>query len=325
MQENGRRVCLRLTLTVPLVLGSGSAGSGDNACVGSAREGLLQALKDPGWDERTRGVQALVSCGADAVPVILEALKDPDWRSREAVGRAAAELGPVARPAASALAAALEAGRRDKSLMCESLATALGAIGPTPEGVAALIDMLDHPDRSFRNADPAAEAAMNSLARIGAPAIPALMSHLEWNPEGFNEDWEALARMGPVAVPSLVEALKAGGGFRAQGAINALGMMTPPPNSALPALVSALSSPDFGIRVGAVLAVSRFGPAAEEAVRALMRLLDDPDIGGAAAEALGNIGPRARAAVPALKTALGSSTLSLRLAASGALKKIEGK
>jgi hypothetical protein len=35
---------------------------------------------------------------------------------------------------------------------------------------------------------------MNSLARIGAPTIPALMSYLDWNPEGFNDAWEALAR-----------------------------------------------------------------------------------------------------------------------------------
>jgi hypothetical protein len=86
-------------------------------------------------------------------------------------------------------------------------------------------------------------------------------------------------------------------------AADALGRIGPP---AVPALVEALKSPEAEVRLKAIEVLARMGNDAKDATPDLIRLLDDPDerIRKAATRALGIIGPEAAPAVPALMRSL---------------------
>jgi HEAT repeat protein len=102
-----------------------------------------------------------------------------------------------------------------------------------------------------------------------------LMPFEQWTEQDAASD--ALGRIGPAAVPSLIETLK---------------------------------SPDPAVRLKAIEVLGRMGSAAEPAVPDLIRLLEDtdPEVRKAAARTLGRIGPNAEAAVPALMRTLFEST-----------------
>jgi HEAT repeat protein len=84
-----------------------------------------------------------------------------------------------------------------------------------------------------------------------------------------------------------------------EAAADALGRMGP---AAVPALIQALQNPDVSVRRKAVEVLGRVGPDAKDAVPELVKLLDDPDedVRKSAARTLGRIGPPAQDAVPAL-------------------------
>jgi hypothetical protein len=88
-----------------------------------------------------------------------------------------------------------------------------------------------------------------------------------------------------------------------EAAADALGRIGP---AAVPPLVQSLASPDAGVRLKGVEVLGRMGPGAAEAVLPLVKLLDDPDVAvrKAAARTLGHIGPAAQDAVPALMRTL---------------------
>ena len=86
-------------------------------------------------------------------------------------------------------------------------------------------------------------------------------------------------------------------------AADALGRIGP---SAVPALIEGLRSADSDVRLKACEVLARMGSGAKDAVPDLMPLLDDPDerIRKAAARTLGRIGPEAAPAIPALMRSL---------------------
>ena len=86
-------------------------------------------------------------------------------------------------------------------------------------------------------------------------------------------------------------------------ATDALGRIGP---AAVPALIEALRSSDPAVREKALEVLARMGPEAEAAVPELIRLLDDPNptVRKMTARTLGRIGPAAEAAVPVLMRTL---------------------
>jgi len=88
-----------------------------------------------------------------------------------------------------------------------------------------------------------------------------------------------------------------------EAAAEALGRIGP---AALPQLVELLRSERAEVRLIAAQVIARMGSDAKDAVPALIPLLDDPDerVRKAATRTLGRIGPDAAAAVPELLKAL---------------------
>jgi HEAT repeat protein len=220
------------------------------------------------------------------VPLLVTDLKAPDEKlARDAVP-ALARLGPVARPAAAALAASLRERRLDGA---EALA--LRAIGA---GAAETLgSLLKDTNVDLRR------LAVIVLAQLGPAARD--------------------------AVPSLIGALTdADSGVRA-GAAHAIKEIGAGAGSAVPALVANLQVYQAEVRRSATLALGHIGPAARPACPLLLECLLDPDeeVRYAAALSLGRIDPHYTEAAPALRDALRDASPKVRLAAIDSLSHID--
>ena len=169
------------------------------------------------------------------------------------------------------------------------------------------------------------------IQRIGPPAIPLLVELLR--------DQRTSLRRGAVnelidlvpdtegIQPALRRALRDEDAMVAGDAARALGALGERARASVPALVTTLSHEDAYIRIYAAEALASIGPKASPATRELARALRDPIPGvrWAAAEALGSIGPAAQSAVPQLIDALKDDFLYVRICAAGALGSIGPK
>jgi outer membrane protein assembly factor BamB/HEAT repeat protein len=163
------------------------------------------------------------------------------------------------------------------------------------------------------------------IRRIGPPAIPLLVELLRHDQVSFRRDAaDALIDLAPDTEsiqPALRQALKDEDSLVAGDSARALGALGPKASPSVPALVTTLSHEDPYVRVYAAEALATIGPKAGVATKDLARALDDPTPGvrWAAAEALASIGPAALSAVPRLIEALTDEFLYVRICAAGAL------
>ena len=163
------------------------------------------------------------------------------------------------------------------------------------------------------------------IRRIGPPAIPLLVELLRHEQVFFRRNAvDALIDLAPDTEwiqLALRRALRDDDPMVAGDSARALGALGPKASPSIRALVATLSHEDPYVRVYAAEALATIGPKAGVATRDLARALDDPIPGvrWAAAEALANIGPAAQAAVPRLIEALTDEFLYVRICAAGAL------
>lgn len=98
----------------------------------------------------------------------------------------------------------------------------------------------------------------------------------EWTEQEVAAD--TLARIGADAVPALVQALKMPNAEARLRAVEVLGRMGADAKSAVPELVPLLDDPDLRVRKATARTLGRIGPEAADAIPALMRsLLTPPD------------------------------------------------
>jgi outer membrane protein assembly factor BamB/HEAT repeat protein len=169
------------------------------------------------------------------------------------------------------------------------------------------------------------------IRRIGPPAIPLLVDLLrhEWDSvRGSAAD--ALIDLAPHTEwiqPALRRALRDEDAMVAGDAARALGALGRRASPSVNALVATLSHEDPYVRIYAAEALASIGPRAARATEALARALVDPIPGvrWAACEALASIGPAAESAVPKLIEALKDEFLYVRIFAAGALGSIGPK
>ena len=104
------------------------------------------------------------------------------------------------------------------------------------------------------------------------PPSPPVRPVQDWNLEETAID--SLGRIGTPAVPALIQSLgHADPGHRLQAA-EVLGRIGPDARQAVPALVQALEDPQLDVRKAAARALGQIGPAAQEAVAPLMEIVD---------------------------------------------------
>jgi HEAT repeat protein/outer membrane protein assembly factor BamB len=169
------------------------------------------------------------------------------------------------------------------------------------------------------------------IRRIGPPAIPLLVELLRHKQVSFREfAADALIDLPPDTKsiqPALRRALRDEDSMVAADAARALGALGRRASPSVRALVKALSHEEPHVRIYAAEALASIGPGAGAATQDLARALQDPIPGvrWAAGEALAGIGPAAQSAVPQLIEALNDQFLYVRICAATALGSIGPK
>jgi len=169
------------------------------------------------------------------------------------------------------------------------------------------------------------------IRRVGPPAIPLLVDLLrhEWV-SIRREAADALIDLAPHTEsiqPALRRALHDEDSMVAGDAARALGALGKRANPSVSALVDTLSHEDPYVRIYAAEALASIGPGAAGTTGALAVALGDPIPGvrWAACEALASLGQAALPAVPQLIEALNDEFLYVRIFAAGALGSIGPK
>jgi outer membrane protein assembly factor BamB len=166
------------------------------------------------------------------------------------------------------------------------------------------------------------------LRRIGPPAMPLLLDLLRHEQVSFRRfAADAFIDLVPDTVriqPALRRALRDEDAMVAGDAARALGALGKRASPSVAALVTTLSHEDPYVRIYAAEALASIGPNAVTATKYLAKALGDPVPGvrWSAGEALGSIGPAAQSAVPQLIEALKDGFLYVRICAAEALGSI---
>jgi HEAT repeat protein len=224
-------------------------------------------------------VLAVACCTARAADVtkLVADLKSNDPDVRRAAAKGIAEMGPDAKSASPAL---LNALKKDKDLFVRRFAAqALGDVEADPKtAVPALAAVLKEDDKKEL-----VEAAVTSLGKMGPTAVPPLID----------------------AVKNKAAAAKKDKAKKGQ----------------------APTDPTAFVRTKAIEALGNIGAKAKPAVPVLIESLRDANVRAEAAEALGNIGPAAKEAIPALQEAAGAKgnkkDKNFKQAVNVAIKKIQ--
>ena len=169
------------------------------------------------------------------------------------------------------------------------------------------------------------------IRRIGPPAIPLLVELLRHEQVSFRRfAADALIDLAPnteLIQPALRRALRDEDSDVAGDAARALGALGKRAGPSVGALVKTFSHEDSYVRIYVAEALASIGPTAGVATKDLAKGLSDPIPGvrWAACEALASIGPAAESAVPQLIEALTDEFLYVRIFAAGALGSIGPK
>lgn len=136
------------------------------------------------------------------------------------------------------------------------------------------------------NAPPPGAQANKPAAAKPATAAPAATPVTEprLHPAWLGtKDWterevaiDSLRRIGPAALPALVDMLHGQDHDVQQLAARAIALMGPAAKAAVPDLVAALSDLDPGVRKNVIRALGQIGPAAETAIPALVEEVQKP-------------------------------------------------
>jgi HEAT repeat protein len=244
----------------------------------------------------------------DVVPALLGYLKDKDVNTRRRATEALAALGPAAVEAIPTLVKVLE----EKSFASDGAMDALGAMGKAARpAVAALVRNFEAIKLSDQEPEYHRKKILTTLEQIGPGAVEAVPRLIEWLPE-HPQALRVLGKIAPDArdaVPALEKVYGKEPGYAKTWAAFGLVKITGRTEPYVPELARVLresKAPDQ--RFDATEALAELGPDARAALPALLLMLRDKsppgfplrDTRSQAARALGHLGPAARDAVPDL-------------------------
>ncbi len=174
--------------------------------------------------------------------------------------------------------------------------------------------------------DPTVRAAAEAvLVQGGRRSLPLLRGFLDAGHEDLHRvTFEIIQRIGPPAIPVLVDLLRDDRASIRRSAVNELVDLAPHTEGVQPALRRALTDEDVVVAGDAARALGALGKRANPSVGALAITLrhEDPYVRIYAAEALASIGPKATSATQALATALRDPIPGVRWSACEALGSI---
>ncbi len=284
---------------------------------------LVEKLKDHRPEIRREATLALTAIGSpSAVEKIVPLLKDEP--SRVAATYALGALGRIPADAESVIRTNVKS---TDGLLATTSLWALARVHPDDmnlkrSALTHLVARLKDRDPFVRTAAARALAALPPSPEIAGPIFEKALADADETTTHYMLD--ALAGLGPQAVPRLIAALKHSA-LRPQVAY-VLGQMGPTAAPATADLARLVNDPDLNVSIEATHALAKIGPGAKAAVPALIEALQQTEgkPAHAAAYALGRIGPDAAAAEPALVGVIKGSDNSLSLLSAWALIKIRG-
>jgi HEAT repeat protein len=280
--------------------------------------------------EQIRARNAIEAFGVDAAPVVpglVEMLEDlsPDYRTM--IRFLLCKIGPGAKDAVPVLVKRLQ-GKTARDP--EAVIDILGSIGPdAAEAVPVLTACLGN--ASLRDDAAHALCGIGPKARSAIPALGQAFRQARREDRYFT--WvKKLHQLGPDAVPLLIEILGEAKLEDKCDSATALGQLGPAAQAATAHLTPLLKHQNPDLRCDAAIALWKIEKN-EAVIPILVGLLqttqDYPGAARIAAEALGDIGPCAKGALPALESyrrsvrdGYGSSLLQEE--AAKAIKKIQG-
>ena len=303
----------------------------------SAVPALLEALKDQGYFLGARGElpsevpvwvavsEALGDVGPAALPELIAALKDEHPQVFAGAANAIHRIGPEAKEAVEPL---VKLVKKDDAFARRAGIYGLMGIGPEAKAaVPALIEALDHEHfhtqywacRALREIGPGAKAAVPVLVRLLKDDMASVRRHAAQALGGIGPE------IGEEAIASLTAALKDPTEPVREDAAIALGKIGPPAKAAAPALEKALAKGPLAARAPGARSLWLITGRPDPAVGVLVEELGDFNWGYDAAQALGEIGPPAASAVPALRKLIESDQVQedVRRAAADAIKRID--
>jgi outer membrane protein assembly factor BamB len=183
----------------------------------------------------------------------------------------------------------------------------------------------DWENRLISNDPKVRQIAEATLVKDAGRSLPLLRQLLNRRNEDLHlETFEIIRRIGPPAIPLLVELLRHQQVSFRRSAADALIDLAPDTEPIQPALRRALRDPDSQVAGDAARALGALGKKASPSVRALVNALshDEPHVRIYAAEALASIGSMAGAATTDLARAVGDPIPGVRWAACEALASI---
>jgi HEAT repeat protein len=247
----------------------------DSASVSAAVPGIIGALSSHRPSVRNAATNALVEIGESIVPSLKAPLGSGDAVVRRKSCQVAGRLGVTASSLVPLLVDRLS---DEDKLVVRSAASALGDVGSDADLVLPELQKL----------------LADDSASVRAIALSALME------------------FGPLAnktIPAVCQMINDDSTIVRAAAARALGQIGLGSQQAVQALMDAIDDSHGGVTIPAANSLSQLGATA---VPALERLLDKPEYRDLAVTVLGEIGPAAKTAVPALVALLKSEDEKLR-------------
>ncbi|MFF5449977.1 HEAT repeat domain-containing protein [Streptomyces sp. NPDC012950] len=309
---------------------------------------VLAQLRSPDWGQRS---DAIWLCGGlirvwrgryeEVVRLVGDQLQDPEPRLREAASAFLERLFELGAPAADALAARLaaappgpvggcgSAGRSGRDGALIALARA-GDVRAVPLLARAL------EEGEVRRELLYATDGLGPSAAMLAPALRRRLARVELDELLYDRAAPLLyalaAVRGAQALPEVLRVLRGAPANRRdrvrEAALRALAAFGPAAREALPDLRELVADESAAVSTAAARALWAVGEDPAEVLPVLERWLRPglPDADRcAAARALGEIGPAAAASAPALRPALASRDLWVRVRAAAALWRVTGE
>jgi HEAT repeat protein len=271
--------------------------------VGSPELNVVKSLievfeKDPDSMTRRRAAEALGRLGpaaTSALPALIRALKDPDSSVRSGAAGALGCLGPGARPAVSPLTQLL-ARERDGHVRIVAAKSLLRLEPQSETALKAFEDLLNWDHERVREIT---VQTLGELGPVGKPAIPLLLDSMRHGlPRGIGEKSAALFAMG-------ADRKELAGSF-----------------------TQILQRATGRARLEAAQALLNLNPDSPEAIAALVQEFNSGELLWnrlKAARSLASVGPKAWAAIPALRLGLQDKYSVVRWSAARALQQIDSK
>jgi HEAT repeat protein len=259
----------------------------------------------------------------EVLPVLLAGLDNTDPALRQSAALGLTRLGgDWSKAALPRLLKALD--DRDQAVRLHA-AWAVWLLEEKPERVMPhLCSALRHDDTAIRLASANYLMQMESRAAAAAPGLVEALGDSDLLVADRAE--RALTSIGTPALTDLLLGMRAGNDRRRRAALGVLRAIATKSEEVVPALMPLLDDEDLLLRVHTARMVASLDPARRPAaVSALIGALIDRRSNAAriAIESLADLGPDARAAVPALLAQLDDSDRAYALAAAGALITID--